>query len=180
LWNQSTHFSVFNSTSFIVFHDLRRRICCLVSDCSQTLIRTSVLQRLLIASAKVLASGLEPMAATGSIAGVADAAHGWFSARFSQAFGVSDQDVLASSVHSPALTHADMRHRVAVNGLPSKRESGCGGSAHTDELTSGLTRRQIAADLGVGMSTLYKWVMAHLLPGNGLQGNPPHQARARP
>jgi len=28
-------------------------------------------------------------------------------------------------------------------------------------LTSGLTRRQVADDLGVGMSTLNKWVTAH-------------------
>ena len=28
-------------------------------------------------------------------------------------------------------------------------------------LTSGLTRRQVAADLGVGLSTLNKWVAGH-------------------
>ena len=28
-------------------------------------------------------------------------------------------------------------------------------------LTSGLTRKQVAADLGVGMSTLNKWTTAH-------------------
>ncbi len=28
-------------------------------------------------------------------------------------------------------------------------------------LTSGLTRRQVAADLGVGLSTLNKWVTGH-------------------
>jgi transposase len=28
-------------------------------------------------------------------------------------------------------------------------------------LTSGLTRRQVADDLGVGLSTLNKWVTAH-------------------
>lgn len=28
-------------------------------------------------------------------------------------------------------------------------------------LTSGLTRKQVAADLGVGMSTLNKWITAH-------------------
>ena len=28
-------------------------------------------------------------------------------------------------------------------------------------LTSGLTRKQIASDLGVGMSTLNKWITAH-------------------
>jgi len=29
-------------------------------------------------------------------------------------------------------------------------------------LTSGLTRRRVASDLGVGLSTLNKWVTAHL------------------
>ena len=28
-------------------------------------------------------------------------------------------------------------------------------------LTSGLTRRQVASDLGIGMSTLNKWVTSH-------------------
>ena len=28
-------------------------------------------------------------------------------------------------------------------------------------LTSGLTRKQVADDLGVGMSTLNKWIIAH-------------------
>jgi len=28
-------------------------------------------------------------------------------------------------------------------------------------LTSGLTRKQVAADLGIGMSTLNKWVAQH-------------------
>ncbi len=28
-------------------------------------------------------------------------------------------------------------------------------------LTSGLTRKQVAADLGIGMSTLNKWITAH-------------------
>jgi transposase len=28
-------------------------------------------------------------------------------------------------------------------------------------LTSGLTRKQVAEDLGVGMSTLNKWITAH-------------------
>ncbi len=55
------------------------------------------------------------------------------------------------------------------------------GTAMTDEfrkdavriaLTSGLSRKQIAEDLGVGMSTLNKWITAHPLPGNGLQGKP--------
>ena len=44
------------------------------------------------------------------------------------------------------------------------------GTLRTDEfradavwiaLTSGLTRKQVAADLGVGLSTLNKWVAAH-------------------
>ena len=44
------------------------------------------------------------------------------------------------------------------------------GTVRTDEfrkdavriaLTSGLSRRQVADDLGVGMSTLNKWVTAH-------------------
>ena len=44
------------------------------------------------------------------------------------------------------------------------------GTGRTDEfrkdavriaLTSGLTRRQVADDLGVGLSTLNKWVSAH-------------------
>ena len=44
------------------------------------------------------------------------------------------------------------------------------GQTRTDEfrkdavriaLTSGLTRQQIASDLGVGMSTLNKWITAH-------------------
>ena len=44
------------------------------------------------------------------------------------------------------------------------------GTKRTDEfradavriaLTSGLTRKQIASDLGVGLSTLNKWVTAH-------------------
>ncbi len=55
------------------------------------------------------------------------------------------------------------------------------GTAMTDEfrkdavriaLTGGLSRKQIAEDLGVGMSTLNKWITAHPLPGNGLQGKP--------
>ena len=28
-------------------------------------------------------------------------------------------------------------------------------------LTSGLTRKQVTSDLGVGMSTLNKWITAH-------------------
>ena len=28
-------------------------------------------------------------------------------------------------------------------------------------LTSGLTRKQVADDLGIGMSTLNKWITAH-------------------
>lgn len=44
------------------------------------------------------------------------------------------------------------------------------GTGKTDEfrkdavriaLTSGLSRRQVAGDLGVGLSTLNKWVNAH-------------------
>jgi len=44
------------------------------------------------------------------------------------------------------------------------------GRSRTDEfrkdavriaLTSGLTRKQVAADLGIGMSTLNKWITAH-------------------
>ncbi len=44
------------------------------------------------------------------------------------------------------------------------------GTKRTDEfrqdavriaLTSGLTRRQVASDLGVGLSTLNKWITAH-------------------
>jgi len=44
------------------------------------------------------------------------------------------------------------------------------GTKRTDEsradsvriaLTSGLTRKQVASDLGVGLSTLNKWVTAH-------------------
>ena len=31
-------------------------------------------------------------------------------------------------------------------------------------LTSGLTRRRVADDLGVGMSTLNKWITAHRDP----------------
>ena len=44
------------------------------------------------------------------------------------------------------------------------------GRRHTDEfrrdavriaLTSGLTRKQVSSDLGVGMSTLNKWITEH-------------------
>lgn len=44
------------------------------------------------------------------------------------------------------------------------------GRRHTDEfrrdavriaLTSGLTRKQVSSDLGVGMSTLSKWITEH-------------------
>jgi transposase len=28
-------------------------------------------------------------------------------------------------------------------------------------LTSGLTRKQVASDLGIGLSTLNKWITAH-------------------
>jgi transposase len=30
------------------------------------------------------------------------------------------------------------------------------------ELTNELTRQQVAGDLGVGLSTLHKWITAHL------------------
>lgn len=33
-------------------------------------------------------------------------------------------------------------------------------------LTSGLARKRVADDLGVGMSTLNKWIPAHPLPCN--------------
>ena len=55
------------------------------------------------------------------------------------------------------------------------------GTVRTDEfrkdavrivLTSGLSRKQIADDLGVGMSALNKWITAHPLPGNGLPCKP--------
>ena len=36
-------------------------------------------------------------------------------------------------------------------------------------LTSGLTRKQVADDLGVGMSTLNKWIVAHQRHGCGFQ-----------
>jgi len=36
----------------------------------------------------------------------------------------------------------------------------------------GLTRKQIASDPGVGMSTLNKRITAQPSPGNGLQGKP--------
>lgn len=49
------------------------------------------------------------------------------------------------------------------------------GTKRTDEfradavriaLTSGLTRKQVASDLGVGVSTLNKWITTHPLPGS--------------
>lgn len=49
------------------------------------------------------------------------------------------------------------------------------GTKRTDEfrtdavriaLTSGLTRKQVASDLGVGVSTLNKWISTHPLPGS--------------
>ena len=49
------------------------------------------------------------------------------------------------------------------------------GLKRTDELrqdavriaiTSGLTRKQVASDLGVGLSTLNEWITAHPLPGS--------------
>jgi len=39
-------------------------------------------------------------------------------------------------------------------------------------LPCGLSRKQIADDLGVGMSTLNKWITAHPQTGNGLQRKP--------
>jgi transposase len=51
------------------------------------------------------------------------------------------------------------------------------GQTRTDEfrkdamriaLTSGLTSKQIAADLGLGMSTLNRWITAHPWPGSRL------------
>lgn len=36
----------------------------------------------------------------------------------------------------------------------------------------GLSRKQIADDLGVGMSTLNKWITAYPLPSHGLQDKP--------
>ncbi|MGB0506771.1 MAG: transposase, partial [Pikeienuella sp.] len=38
-------------------------------------------------------------------------------------------------------------------------------------LTSGLTRKQVAGDLGVGMSTLNKWVTAHRDTDEMLKGD---------
>jgi transposase len=39
--------------------------------------------------------------------------------------------------------------------------------------TSGLTRRQLSSDLGVGVFTLNKWVQQHPLPGRALRSNGP-------
>lgn len=39
--------------------------------------------------------------------------------------------------------------------------------------TSGLTRPQLSSDLGVGLSTLNKWVQQHPLPGGVLRSNVP-------
>ena len=39
--------------------------------------------------------------------------------------------------------------------------------------TSGLTRPQIASDLGVGLSTLNKWVQQHPSPDRVLRSNVP-------
>jgi transposase len=39
--------------------------------------------------------------------------------------------------------------------------------------TSGLTRPQLSSDLGVGVSTLNKWVQQHPLPGRVLCSNIP-------
>jgi transposase-like protein len=40
-------------------------------------------------------------------------------------------------------------------------------------VTSGLTRPQVSSDLGVGLSTLNKWVQKHPLPGRVLRSNIP-------
>ena len=42
-----------------------------------------------------------------------------------------------------------------------KRTDECRQDAVRIALTSGLTRKQVADDLGVGMSTLNKWITAH-------------------
>jgi transposase len=39
--------------------------------------------------------------------------------------------------------------------------------------TSGLTRPQVSSDLGVGLSTLNKWVQKHPLPVRVLRSNIP-------
>ena len=39
--------------------------------------------------------------------------------------------------------------------------------------TSGLTRPQLSSDLGVGVSTLNKWVQQHPLPSRVLRSNIP-------
>ncbi|SEN87510.1 Transposase [Pseudorhodobacter antarcticus] len=39
--------------------------------------------------------------------------------------------------------------------------------------TSGLTRPRLPSDLGVGVSTLNKWVQQHPLPDRALHGNVP-------
>jgi len=39
--------------------------------------------------------------------------------------------------------------------------------------TSGLTRPQLSSDLGVGLSTLNKWVQRHPLPNRVLRSNIP-------
>lgn len=39
-------------------------------------------------------------------------------------------------------------------------------------LTSELTRKQVASDLGVVMTTLNKWITTHPLPDSGLQSKP--------
>jgi transposase-like protein len=40
-------------------------------------------------------------------------------------------------------------------------------------ISSGLTRPQVSSDLGVGLSTLNKWVQKHPLPGRVLRSNIP-------
>ena len=57
-------------------------------------------------SAKALASGLEPIASTDSIVGVADSADGWLNARLCQSLGVVNGHVLPAAiavVNKPAM-----------------------------------------------------------------------------
>ena len=62
------------------------------------------------------------------------------------------------------------------------------GTGRTDEfrkdavriaLTSGLTRRQVADDLGVGLSTLNKWVTAHRATDVVSPEDPVHPPKVR-
>ncbi len=45
--------------------------------------------------------------------------------------------------------------------MGTKRTDEFGADVVRIALTSGLTRKQVASDLGVGLSTLNKWVTAH-------------------